>query len=441
MERRKFIQSATAAGIGLGIAGRHWSAFGKNSPAEKVIVGVMGTNGRGAALAGNLARQAGAEVAYICDVDDKAMAKGMKAVTDAQKRTPKGVKDFRKALEDKSLDALVIAAPDHWHAPAAMLACAAGKHVYVEKPCGHNPREGELLVEAARTHQRVVQMGSQRRSWPYIIEAMGELKNGIIGRVYFAKGWYTNNRAPIGVGKPAAVPSGLDYELWQGPAPRKPYRDNLIHYNWHWFWNWGTGEACNNGTHEIDVMRWGLGVDYPIRVTSSGGRYAHRDDWETPDTQVISFEFADQKAMTWEGRSCNSYPVEGAGRGVIFYGEKGSMVTTGDNAYAIYDPKNKLVKEVKEDQKTNKIDPTGPGDRLDAYHLVNFMDCIRNGGKPNADIETGHRSVLLCHLGNIAQRTARTLRCDPAAGGKILDDREAMALWHRDYEPGWEPKV
>lgn len=441
MKRRKFIQSTIAGSVGMGLVGTSWPAFGKGSPNEKVTVCVMGTNGRGEALARTLAKQAGAEVAYICDVDDNAIAKGMNAVAETQKKKPKTVKDFRRALDDKSLDAIVIAAPDHWHTPASIISLSAGKHVYVEKPCSHNPKEGEMLIEAARRYNKVVQMGNQRRSWPKIMEAMQELRNGVIGKVYFAKGWYTNNRAPIGKGKQAPVPAHLDYELWQGPAPRMPYQDNLIHYNWHWFWNWGTGEACNNGTHEVDVMRWGLGVDYPTKVTSSGGRYAYKDDWQTPDTQIITFEFANNTAMTWEGRSCNSYPVEKAGRGVIFFGDKGSMVTTGDNAYTIYDEKNKLVKEIKEEVKTDKVNTQGPGEMLDAYHLVNFMDCIRNGKKPNADIEGGHKSVLLCQLGNIAQRVGRTLNCDPMQGGKILNDPEAMALWSREYEKGWEPKV
>lgn len=440
INRRSFIQQATAGTIGLGLAAGPLTVFGKNSPNEKIVVAVMGTFGRGHALAGNLAGIPGAEVAYICDVDEAAIAKGISAVQQHQKKKVRGIKDFRRVLEDKSLDALVIAAPDHWHAPAAILACSAGKHAYVEKPCGHNPREGEMLVEAARKYKRVVQMGNQRRSWPNIQACVQELKDGIIGRAYLAKGWYVNNRASIGIGKVASVPAGLDYELWQGPAPRREFKDNLIHYNWHWFWNWGTGEACNNGTHEIDVARWGLGVDYPTRVTSGGGRYHFKDDWETPDTQIITFEFEDNKSITWEGRSCNKYPIEGAGRGVIFYGDKGSIVTTGDNGYTVYDMDNKLVKEVKDNQITDTTNTTGPGDKLDAYHLVNFLDAIRTGKTPNSEIETGHKSVLLCHLGNIAQRTGHALTCD-TKNGHILNDPEAMKLWSREYAPGWAPVV
>src|SRR5262249_2593679 len=200
---------------------------------------------------------------------------------------------------------LTVATCNHWHAPATILACAAGKHVYVEKPCSHNPNEGELMVAAARNHKRFVQMGNQRRSWPKIIEAMDQLHKGIIARGYLAQSWYYNRRPSIGHGKEAPIPEGLDYDLWQGPAPRRPFKSNYLHYNWHWFWHWGNGELGNNGIHMIDLCRWGLGVDYPVRVTSAGGRYRYADDQETPDTQVVAFEFEGRKTITWEGLSCN----------------------------------------------------------------------------------------------------------------------------------------
>ena len=441
--RRDFIKVASLGSLGLtlGTLGVSAKSYGNILGAnDRVRVAAIGVNGRGFGMAKNFAKQAGCEVSHICDVDSNAMAKTITAVDEVQRKKPKGVKDFRTILDSKSVDAVYMATPDHWHAPGAIMACQAGKHVYVEKPCSHNPYEGELLVEAARKYNRVVQMGNQRRSWPKIIECVQELNAGIIGRAYFAKGWYTNNRQPIGIGKPAPVPAHLDYELWQGPAPRQPYQDNIIHYNWHWFWNWGTGEALNNGTHEVDVMRWGLGVEYPTRVTSAGGRYAYQDDWQTPDTQVISFDFPGNISMEWEGRSCNSYPIEGSGRGAIFYGEKGTIVTTGDNGYTVYDKMNKVVKEVKDEVTTNTLDPAGPGDRLDAFHINNFLACVRSGDKPSGDIEIGHKSVLLCQLGNIAQRTGRTLNCDQQ-NGHIIGDKEAMALWRREYEPGWEPKI
>ena len=287
---------------------------------DTLRVAVIGTNGRGLAhvecLTDGLPN---VTVAAICDVDDRAIAKGIKETLKRQKSEPKGIKDFRKVLEDKSIDAVTIATPDHWHAPMAILALAAGKHVYVEKPCSHNPREGELLIEAVAKYGRVCQMGNQRRSFPTMHEAMELLHGGMIGKLVFARAWYTNKRDSIGHGKAAPVPEWLDYELWQGPAPRKAFVDNLIHYNWHWHWHWGTGEALNNGTHEVDVCRWALGVDWPTRVTSNGGRYFFQDDWETPDTQVISWDYADGKSITWEGRSCNGFPMEGLDRGALIY--------------------------------------------------------------------------------------------------------------------------
>jgi predicted dehydrogenase len=409
-------------------------------PNEKLVVAIMGTNSRGAELARNFARQEGCEVAVVCDVDERAIAKGIEFVKQGQQKTPKGEKDIRKVLAMKDIDALVIAAPDHWHAPATIMACAAGKHVYVEKPCGHNPREGEMCIDASRKFNKVVQMGNQRRSWNVLQEGIAALHQGEIGRVYFAKCWYANGRQSIGHGKPAAVPKWLDYELWQGPAPRMAYRDNLIHYNWHWFWHWGTGESCNNGTHEIDIARWGLQAGYPTRVTSAGGRYAFADDWETPDTQMATFEFEGSKLISWESRSCAPQPVEGIGRGVQFFGETGSLIVK-DNNYTILDHKNKVVREVKDTVQTNSIDKTGPGERLDALHIQNFFDAIKDRSiKPNSDIDEGHKSVLLCHLANIAYRTGRALKCNPR-NGHILHDDEAMALWQRSYESGWMPEI
>lgn len=435
--RRDFLKTSALAGTGLTLAPSF--AF-RGAPNEKVVLGVMGVNSRGLYLAEQFAKLKNAEVGFICDVDEVAMNKAIAAVEKITGKRPKGIKDVRQLLEVKDLDALAIAAPDHWHAPAAIMACQAGKHVYVEKPCAHNPAEGEMLVEAARKHNRLVQMGSQRRSFPSLMEAMQSLREGVIGRVYFAKGWYVNNRKPIGVGKVAPVPAGLDFDLWQGPAPRREFKDNLVHYNWHWFWHWGTGEALNNGTHEIDVMRWGLGVDFPTKVSSGGGRFAYKDDWETPDTQTITFEFPNNTAMTWEGRSCNNFPVEGAGRGTIFYGERGSMVIPGGAAYKIYDEKNKVVKEVTSSAKADAANTVSATGDQDAQHLLNFVEAVREQAKLNAPILEGHKSTLLPQLGNIAYRVGRVLNCDPT-NGHILNDKEASKLWSREYEKGWKVVV
>ena len=435
MQRRTFIKNTGLATAGITIL--NFPVFGKYAPSNKVIVAVMGVNSRGAYLARCFSSLPNVEVAYICDVEDKAIQNGLDGLKDAA-RKPIIIKDIRELVAKKDFDALVIAAPDHWHTPASLLAVAHGKQVYVEKPCGQNPYEGELLVQAMNKYGKLIQMGNQRRSFPTLIEAVKDVRNGIIGNTYLGKGWYANDRKSIGFGKKVPVPSTLDFELWQGPAPRKDYQDNLVHYNWHWFWHWGTGEACNNGTHEIDCCRWFLGVDYPTKVTSSGGRYAFKDDWQTPDTQVASFEFGNSKAITWESRSCNLYPVEGAGRGFIIYGDKGTLVNDGGGDYKIFDEKNKLVKEIKSDVKPDPTNPVSATDNLDFYHFENFVSGVRGETKITSPVSEGHKSVLLCHLANIAQRTCNTLHCDET-NGHIKEDIQAMALWRRAYEKGWEP--
>ena len=439
--RRTFIKQVGATGLGVTLGGMSFSAksyaniVGAN---ERINVAVMGTNGRGNGMARNFQRINDVNVTFVCDVEEKAMAKGMEAVTRAG-GSPKAEKDIRKVLENKDLNALLIAAPDHWHAPATIMACQAGKHVYVEKPCSHNPREGELSIAAARKYNRIVQVGAQRRSWPGVIEGINELRNGIIGRVYFARGWYTNKRVSIGFGKRVPPPANLDFDLWQGPAPRRAYQDNLVHYNWHWFWHWGTGEALNNGTHEMDVIRWGLGVDFPTQVSSEGSRFVFKDDWETPDTQIINLQFGNECLVTWEGRSCNSCNSEGKDRGVIFYGEKGSL-ETGFNGYRVLDLDNKLVKEVDSKEVIDGRDASSPSANLDAVHILDFLDAIKNNRRPKGDIAELHKSTTLVQLGNIAWRTGQRLTIDPSSG-HIINCPEAQALWERTYEPGWELHV
>lgn len=435
--RRQFIKTSAAAGIGLGLTGK-LSAAQAVSPNDKVVVAVMGVYSRGGALANSFAQTPGAEVAFVCDVDERAMAKCITEVDKRQDKTPEALKDFRNAIERDDIDALVIAAPDHWHAPATLMALQAGKHVYVEKPCGHNPREGEILVAAQKKYGKVVQMGTQQRSAPRSIEVIEAIKDGIIGEPYFAKCWYANTRGSIGRGKPAELPSWLDYELWQGPAPRVAYRDNLIHYNWHWFWNWGTGESCNNGTHEVDVCRWALGVDYPTRVLSSGGRYHYDDDWEFYDTQVMSFEFADGKSITWEGRSCNGLPFHNRGRGSTIHGTEGTVLLDREG-YIVYDKKNKEIKRSMRGDNNDAMNTVG-ADGLTDIHIKNFISGIQDGAQLNTPIDEGHKSVLLCHLGNIAQYTGKTLECDPS-NGHIKDQEIMDQMWGRKYEPGWEMKI
>ncbi len=443
--RRTFIKKASSGAFALSLGGMlpafsaksYQNILGAN---EKIRVACMGVNSRGLAVGKNFAHQKNCEVLHVCDVDSRAADICIDAIGKIQSNKPQATPDFRNALEDKNLDALIVTAPDHWHAPAALLACSAGKHVYLEKPCSHNPNEGEMLVKSAEKHKRVLQMGNQRRSWPNVAGAIADLHAGVIGRPYFAKTWYTNNRASIGIGKDTAVPEWLNYDLWQGPAPRKTYKDNLIHYNWHWFWHWGTGEALNNGTHMIDLARWGLNVEYPTKVNSTGGRYMYQDDWQTPDTQVINLEFENKSMISWEGRSCNGKSIEANSVGIIFYAEQGSMVIESGNSYKIYDLKNNLVKEVKNNFTVDARNLSDPSQNLDALHILNFFDGIRLGTKLNSDIVSGHQSTLLVQLGNISQRVGRSLEINPK-NGHILNDKGAMKFWSREYEKGWEPKI
>jgi len=424
LTRRDFLKETMIATAGLATLGSTSSRAAKG-PNEKIIIGIIGCNGRGKDhVNGHLADQ-NVEIAYICDVDSRVVESGIALALKKQQRKPKGVKDFRRILDDKEVDAVSIAVPDHWHAPATILACAAGKHVYIEKPGSHNPHESELIVAASRKHQRIVQMGNQRRSWPWVIEAMQALHSGEIGKIYLARAWYANHRASIGKGKPAPVPEWLDYSMWQGPAPEEPYRDNILHYNWHWFWNWGTGELGNNGVHFLDLARWGLQVDHPKKIVCGGGRYHFQDDWETPDIYTVHFDFGD-KAIVWEGQSCDPHGLEGEKIGVNFYGDKGALCLAGNN-YKIYDLNEKVIREVK-------------GKQDDVLHFTNFHDAIRSGAKLTSEIEDGQKSTLLCHLGNIAWRSGHTVNFDPMKR-KIVDDRNAADLWSRHYRKGWEPRV
>ena len=396
------------------------------SPGERLSIGIMGVNGRGGAIARNMMATGQIDIAYICDVDSRALERVTNIVNDKQNTKAKAVSDFRRILDDKSVDVLVCAAPNHWHAPATIMGCAAGKHVYVEKPCSYTAAEGEMAVAAARKHDRIVQMGTQRRSWPGIIEAVQKIHDGAIGKALYSRTWYNNRRGPIGVGKPADVPTWLDWEMWQGPAARRPYKDNLVHYNWHWHWHWGNGELGNNGIHGLDVARWGMQVDFPTRVTAGGGRYRFDDDQETPDTMMVTYDFPEGKTITWEGLSWSPLGPHDSGFGISFHGTEGSIIVRGAG-YTQLDMRGKEV-------------ATGSGAGGDKDHFADFITAVRDGHRPNADIEIGHKSTLLCHLGNIAYRVGGALDTD-AADGRPLDNVKASELWSREYAKGWEPAV
>jgi predicted dehydrogenase len=321
----------------------------------------------------------------------------------------------------------------------AILGLEAGKHVYVEKPCSHNPAEGALLVKAQQKYGKLVQMGTQQRSSAFSIEVIDKIHNGLVGRAYFAKCWYNNTRKSIGIGKEASVPATLDWDLWQGPAPRQAYKDNVQPYNWHWFKTWGTGETLNNGTHEVDVCRWALGVDYPNRVTASGGRYAFKDDWQFYDTLITNYEY-DDKLIAWEDTCCQGMRYFNRGRGSLIEGTDGTVLIDRDG-YEIYDLKGKKTSEyrVPREGSTTTADLVGADSMTDA-HFANFIAGIKTGEKLRAPVSVGNVAVTMLQLSNIAWEVNRELHLDPA-DGKIKSDPQAMKLWGRDYEKGWEPKI
>jgi predicted dehydrogenase len=436
--RREFVEALAVGAAGLAAsttAKSYGQILGSN---DRLNFAVIGLNGRGYAhLAGSKANKSAARISHVCDVDSAILKKFADAVEREMGEAPAAAKDFRAILELKDVDAITIASPDHWHTPMAIAGLQAGKHVYVEKPCSHDPAEGAMLVGAQQKYGKLVQMGTQQRSSPHTIEVIEKIREGIIGRPYLAKAWYSNVRKSIGTGKEVPVPAELDWDLWQGPAPRQPYRDNIHPYNWHWFRNYGTGETLNNGTHEVDVCRWALGVDYPMRVTASGGRYHYKDDWQFYDTLVTSFEYED-KMISWDGKSCEGMKYYGRDRGATILGTTGTVLVD-RGGYEIYDLKGKKTNEFKAGSASSSSDLLG-ADSMTDRHFENFIAGIRKGEKLNAPIAAGNVAVTMLQLSNIAWEVNRELHLD-TKDGRIQNDAEAMKMWGREYEKGWAPKV
>src|SRR6202047_4490205 len=436
--RREFLDALAVgtAGLAIGTTAKSYGQIPASN--DRLNFAVIGLNGRGYAHLSSLkANKSAARISYVSDVDNNILRKFADAVQRETGESPATDKDFRAILERKDVDAITIATPDHWHTPMALAGLQAGKHVYVEKPCSHNPAEGEMLVAAQQKYGKLVQMGTQQRSSPHTIEVVARIRQGVIGRPYFAKAWYCNVRKSIGTGKEIPVPAYLDWNLWQGPAPRQPYKDNVHPYNWHWFRNYGTGETLNNGTHEVDVCRWALGVDYPQRVTASGGRYQFKDDWQFYDTLVTSFEYED-RTLSWEGKSCQGMKYYGRDRGSLIMGTTGTVLVDRDG-YEVYDLKGKKINEFKVGSTTSSSDLLGRDSMTDA-HFANFIAGIRKGEKLNAPISVGNIAVTMLQLSNIAWEVKRELHLD-ARSGRIQGDAEAMKMCERDYEKGWEPRV
>lgn len=438
VSRREFIDTLAVGAAGLAVSSSAKSYAQIPGANDRLNFAVIGLHGRGYAhLAALKANEKNARITHVCDVDSNTLQKFAGAVQKSFGDAPATAKDFRNILAVKDVDAITIATPDHWHTPMAIDGLRAGKHVYVEKPCSHNPAEGALLVEAQRKYGKLVQMGTQRRSSPLYIDVVKKIQDGLIGRAYYAKAWYSNHRKSIGVGKVVPVPAVLDWDLWQGPAPRCPYRDNVQPYNWHWFKTWGTGEALNNGTHEIDVCRWALGVDYPNRVTASGGRYQFKDDWQFYDTLVTNFEY-DDKLISWEGRSCNGMTLYNRDRGVVINGTTGSIVIDADGCQA-YDLKGKRTDGGQDGKAASSSDVTGEGNMTN-LHFANFIAAIRGGAKLNQPIESGNITVTMLQLSNIAWEVQHELKLNPE-NAHVLDDSQAMKFWGREYEKGWAPHL
>jgi predicted dehydrogenase len=424
MKRRSFLKAAGMAGPGLTLmAGRRTVAA-----ADKVTIAVIGMNGRGGGLANSFVELGDVNIAYLCDIDERVLAKAAKAAAGWAGQKPALSGDLRRALDDKAVDAVVIATPDHWHAPATLLACAAGKDVYVEKPCSHNLREGRWMVEAARRTGRIVQHGTQYRSFPVHYAAAEAIKAGKIGRALMAKAWDVQLRDDIGQRPDGPIPAGVDYDAWTGPAPMLPFNENRFHYKWHWNWNYGTGDVGNDGVHQIDIARWMLGVEAPRKVAGSGRKIFFADDQVTPDTANISFDYG-EKSIIFEMRIWAPYGMEEQENGVAIYGSDGVMhigrwqTAAGRRyGYRIYDRRHKLVSE-------ELVNPEN-------WHSRNFIDCVRSRQKPNAEIAIGHTSSLHAHLANIVIRTGRNLSFDPQTE-TIAADAAATRLLGRAYRRHW----
>jgi predicted dehydrogenase len=424
--RRRFMQraSASAAAGAAAWAGLRLAPARAAGANGRVRIAVLGGGNQGSRHAESLGSLADAEIAYICDVDAQRLGEQQKRAPDAQ-----AVTDLRRALDDASVDAVSIALPDHWHVSAALLALEAGKHVYVEKPCSHNFREGQLLVAAAKRTGLVVAHGTQSRSSPGMREAMAMLREGVIGEVLIAKCWNWQRRDDIGHMAPSDPPPGVDYDLWVGPAEWMPFQENRFHYTWHWWHNFGTGDVGNDGCHELDYALWGLGVEtHPTTIAAIGGKYFFDDDQQWPDTAQVTLEWpgdgapGDKRMLIYEQRLWSTSYPNGVDSGAEFYGTKGRMFVSKRGKFEVRGERNVPIDRTLAESIEARVED----------NHQNWIDAIRDGGAPYANVEIAHRTAAAAHLGNIAIRVGRTLQFDPAAE-TIVGDEAAAALLGRKY--------
>jgi len=409
MQRRRFLQS-TAAFVA---ATQARPVLGANDRVELAVVGI---GGRGRDHIENFADLPNARIAAICDVNQAARERGQALVRKIQGHTPKAYNDQRELLDDASIQAVSIATPNHWHALSTVWACEAGKDVYVEKPASHNPYESRRMIEAARKHGRMVQVGSQSRSIGHKRDAIERLRSGVIGDVYMARGLCYRRRYSIGVTPEEPVPAGLDWDLFLGPAPKRAYTENRFDYNWHWFWDTGNGDIGNQGVHELDVARWGLGLDAETRpafASSTGGKFIWKDDQETPNTQQATFDY-DAGQIVFDVRNLNTgtesrIPMGKSLTGNLFYGDKGFAILHPEGFQVFLgDEREKTVDEGIQEEKVWDVRP----------HMANFLAAVasRDKGQLHAEIAIGAAAADLCHYANASYRTGRRLAVDSVTG-------------------------
>jgi len=443
MKRRSFLRK-TSGFLGLSMAGGFpavHAAGGRLPASERVRVAVIGVNGRGNNLLRTFASMKEVEIASICDVDSRVLNRRISETKKDGRQNPAALGDFRKAIDDKSIDAIVLGTPDHWHALPTIFACMAGKDVYTEKPDSHNILESCTMAAAARKHKRVVQMGTQARSGPHMKEANQYIAGGALGKVRYATAWESMKQGSLGRPADGPAPKEVDYDMWLGPAPRRPFNRLRFHGNWRWFFDYGTGDVGNDGVHRIDYARWALQTgleaqgeklpDHPRSVSATGGKYYFNDAQEWPDTLMANFDYGNC-LLTYEMRIWSPYKLHDEAEGAAIYGDKGYVILA-NGRWRAFRHGGALVQE-----------STG-GSNLDqtSLHVQNFLDCMKTRKKPAADLPTvGHPSSMLCHLANASWRSGLTLRFDPETTSFKGDSKADRYLGRAEYRAPWKlPKI